>query len=319
MTDGNQVTIIGCGMMGPGIAACAALAGHTTVLQGRTEQRINQGVKAAHKSLAELLKGGLIDPEQVDRASGLLRGETNLEAAVNGSFLVIEAITENVADKQALFAKLDRLTAADVILTSNTSGLRITDIAGQVSRPERAATTHFWFPGHLVPLVEIVMSAHTSPKIAESLRALFLRWGKAILQAIIREATHIVQSGLASPEDIDTAIKMGMGIRFPVWGVLEHIDAVGLDLALSVQDQVLPGLYNSPEAAGFLKNLVGQGNLGYKTGKGFYNWQVKDMKALAAKTGKGFYNWQVKDMKALAAKRDRFIMKAVQIVRELNG
>jgi len=315
MTDGDQVTIIGCGMMGPGIAACAALAGHTTVLQGRTEQRINQGVEAAHKNLAELLKGGLIDPEQADTASGLLRGETNLEAAVNGSFLVIEAISENLADKQALFAKLDRLTAADVILTSNTSGLRITDIAGQVSRPERAATTHFWFPGHLVPLVEIVMSAHTSPKIAESLRALFLRWGKApvvvkkdlpgqlanrILQAIIREATHIVQSGLASPEDIDTAIKMGMGIRFPVWGVLEHIDAVGLDLALSVQDQVLPGLYNSPEAAGFLKNLVGQGNLGYKTGKGFYNWQVKDMKALAAK-------------------RDRFIMKAVQIVRELNG
>ncbi len=315
MADGNQVTIIGCGLMGPGIATCAALAGHTTVLQALSAERINRGVDAAHKNLAELHKGGLIDPEQVDTACGLLRGETNLEAAVNGSFIVIEAITENLADKQALFAKLDRLTAADVILTSNTSGLRITDIAGQVSRPERAATTHFWFPGHLVPLVEIVMSAHTSPKIAESLRALFLRWGKApvvvkkdlpgqlanrILQAIIREATHIVQSGLASPEDIDTAIKMGMGIRFPVWGALEHIDAVGLDLALSVQDQVLPGLYNSPEAAGFLKNLVGQGNLGYKTGKGFYNWQVKDMKALAAK-------------------RDRFIMKAVQIVRELNA
>ena len=315
MADGNQVTIIGCGLMGPGIATCAALAGHTTVLQALSAERINRGVDAAHKNLAELHKGGLIDPEQVDTACGLLRGETNLEAAVKGSFIVIEAITENLADKQALFAKLDRLTAADVILTSNTSGLRITDIAAQVSRPERAATTHFWFPGHLVPLVEIVMSAHTSPKIAESLRALFLRWGKApvvvkkdlpgqlanrILQAIIREATHIVQSGLASPEDIDTAIKMGMGIRFPVWGALEHIDAVGLDLALSVQDQVLPGLNNSTEAAGFLKNLVGQGNLGYKTGKGFYNWQVKDMEALAAK-------------------RDRFIMKAVQIVRELNA
>jgi 3-hydroxybutyryl-CoA dehydrogenase len=315
MADGNQVTIIGCGLMGPGIATCAALAGHTTVLQALSAERINRGVDAAHKNLAELHKGGLIDPEQVDTACGLLRGETNLEAALKGSFIVIEAITENLADKQALFAKLDRLTAADVILTSNTSGLRITDIAAQVSRPERAATTHFWFPGHLVPLVEIVMSAQTSPKIAASLRALFLRWGKApvvvkkdlpgqlanrILQAIIREATHIVQSGLASPEDIDTAIKMGMGIRFPVWGALEHIDAVGLDLALSVQDQVLPGLNNSTEAAGFLKNLVGQGNLGYKTGKGFYNWQVKDMKALAAK-------------------RDRFIMKAVQIVRELNG
>ena len=315
MTNANQVTIIGCGMMGPGIAACAALAGHPTVLQARSKERINQGVEAAHKNLVELQKGGLINPAQVDTACGLLRGETNLEAAVNGSFLIIEAISENLADKQALFSELDRLTAADVILTSNTSGLRITDIADQVNRPERTATTHFWFPGHLVPLVEIVMSAHTSPQIAESLRALFLDWGKApvvvkkdlpgqlanrILQAIIREATHIVQSGLASPEDIDTAIKMGMGIRFPVWGALEHIDAVGLDLALSVQDQVLPGLYNSSEPVEFLKGLVGEGNLGHKSGKGFYDWQVKDMKSLAAR-------------------RDRFIMKAVQILRELNG
>lgn len=315
MSHGNQVTIIGCGLMGPGIAASAALAGHTTVLQARSAETAHRGVDAVYHNLAELQKGGLIDSEQVETAAGLLRAEANLEAAVNGSFLVIEAISENLADKQALFTQLDRLTAADVILTSNTSGLRITDIAAHVSRPERAATTHFWFPGHLVPLVEIVMSAHTSPKIAESLRALFLRWGKApvvvkkdlpgqlanrILQAIIREATHIVESGLASPEDIDTAIKMGMGIRFPVWGALEHIDAVGLDLALSVQDQVLPGLYNSSEPVGFLKSLVAEGHLGHKTGKGFYDWQVKDMKALAAK-------------------RDRFIMKAVQIVRELNG
>lgn len=315
MTDGNQVTIVGCGMMGPGIATCAALAGHTTVLQARSAEGINRGIEAAHKNLAELQKGGLISPVQVNTASALLKGETNLETALNGSFLVIEAISENLADKQALFAELDRLAAADVILTSNTSGLRITDIAEPVSRPERTATTHFWFPGHLVPLVEIVMSRYTTSKIAESLRALFLRWGKApvvvkkdlpgqlanrILQAIIREATHMVQSGLASPEDIDTAIKMGMGIRFPVWGALEHIDAVGLDLALSVQDQVLPGLYNSPEPVDFLKNLVAEGDLGFKTGTGFYNWQVKDMKALAAK-------------------RDQFIMKAVQIVRELNA
>jgi 3-hydroxybutyryl-CoA dehydrogenase len=315
MTNQNQVTIIGCGLMGPGIATSAALAGHPTVLQARSAERISQGMDAAHKNLAELQSGGLIDPHQVETASGLLRGELDLETALNESFLVIEAINENLAAKQALFAQLDRLTADDVILTSNTSGLRITDIANQVRRPERTATTHFWFPGHLVPLVEIVMSEHTSPKIAESLRALLLGWGKApvvvkkdlpgqlanrILQAIIREATHIVQSGLASAEDIDTAIKMGMGIRFPIWGALEHIDAVGLVLALSVQDQVLPGLYNSPEPVDVLKNLVTEGNLGFKTGTGFYNWQIKDMKALAAK-------------------RDQFIMKAVQIVRALNA
>jgi len=315
MTNSNQITIIGCGLMGPGIAASAALAGHITVLQDLSEELSEQGVVAARKNLAELHQGGLINPEQMETASGLLKSQADLEAAVANSFLVIEAISENLAAKQALFSKLDRLTAPDVMLTSNTSGLRITDIACQVDKPERTATTHFWFPGHLVPLVEIVMSESTSPEVAESLRALLLGWGKApvvvkkdlpgqlanrILQAIIREATHIVQSGLASPEDIDTAIKMGMGIRFPVWGPLEHIDAVGLDLALSVQNQVLPGLYNAPEAVDFLKNLVGEKKMGFKTGKGFYDWQIKDMQALASK-------------------RDKFIMKAVRIIRELDN
>lgn len=315
MKNSNQITIIGCGLMGPGIAASAALAGHLTVLQDLSAELSEQGVVAARKNLSELHQGGLINAEQMKTAAGLLQSQAELEAAVADSFLIIEAISENLAAKQALFEQLDRLTPPDVILTSNTSGLRITDITRKVDRPERTATTHFWFPGHLVPLVEIVMSESTSLEIAESLKALLLKWGKApvivkkdlpgqlanrILQAIIREATHIVQSGLASPEDVDTAIKMGMGIRFPVWGPLEHIDAVGLDLALSVQDQVLPGLNNVPQAVDLLKRLVEEKQLGFKTGKGFYDWQIKDMSALAAK-------------------RDRFIMKAVRIIQELDN
>ncbi len=117
-----------------------------------------------------------------------------------------------------------------------------------------------------------------------------------IFQAVIREALNIVEMGLASPEDVDTAIKMGMGIRFPVWGPLEHIDAVGLDLALSVQRDVLPGLNNNPEPPRLLQQMVDSG-------------------ALGCKTGKGIYDWKAKDLGALTSRRDRFILEALRSLR----
>ena len=100
---------------------------------------------------------------------------------------------------------------------------------------------------------------------------------------MIREAGNIVETGLASPEDVDTDIKAGMGIRFPVWGPLEHIDAVGLDLCEQVQNTVLPELSSRREAGDLIKSLVKSGNLGYKTGKGIYDWSYKDMEALEKK------------------------------------
>ena len=158
------------------------------------------------------------------------------------------------------------------------------------------------------------MGEKTGEAVAVQVHKLLLSWNKApvivkkdlpgqlanrILQAVIREAINIVQMGLATPEDVDTAIKMGMGIRFPVWGPLEHIDAVGLDLALSVQRDVLPGLDNNPVPPRYLQELVEQECLGYKTGKGFYDWQVKDMQELATR-------------------RDRFIIEALRILKTVG-
>jgi 3-hydroxybutyryl-CoA dehydrogenase len=307
----NTVTIIGAGLMGPGIAACSTLGGHPTILVDRTTVLASSGVDKAKQNLTQLLDNQLIDQGQADSAQALLQPETDLQRSVADSFLVIEAVSENLALKQELFAILDQLTPPDVIITSNTSGLRITDIAKYANHPERMVTTHFWFPAHLVPLVEVVIGEKSNEAVATRLHRLLSSWNKApvivkkdlpgqlanrILQAVIREAINIVQMGLATPEDVDTAIKMGMGIRFPVWGPLEHIDAVGLDLALSVQRDVLVGLDNEPVPPRYLQELVEQECLGYKTGKGFYDWHVKDMQDLAAR-------------------RDHFIIEALRVLK----
>ena len=296
MAGKDQVTVVGAGMMGPGIATFAALAGHPVAIVYRSPASADRAIDAVRRNLSQLIDGKLIDRVRADRAQSIVRMESNLERGLQGSFWVIESINEDLAAKQDLFKLVDEMTDPAVMLTSNTSGLCITDIAAKVKHPGRTATTHFWFPGHLVPLVEIVMGQKTEKTIADRLKSILLDWGKApvivkkdlpgqlanrILQAVIREATYIVESGLATAEDVDTAIKMGMGMRLPAWGPLEHIDAVGLDLALSVQSRVLPALFNDPGPTRRLKDLVDHGNLGYKTGSGFYDWKIKDMDSLS--------------------------------------
>lgn len=310
----NTVTIIGAGLMGSGIAACSTLGGYPTILMDQKSELAFAGVNRAKQNLTQLLENQMIDQDQAGSAQELLHAETDLKRAVKDSFLIIEAVSENLSLKQELFKRLDHLTPPEVIITSNTSGLRITDIAKYATHPERMVTTHFWFPAHLVPLVEVVIGEKTDEAVAIQIHKLLKSWNKApvivkkdlpgqlanrILQAIIREAINIVQIGLATPEDVDTAIKMGMGIRFPVWGPLEHIDGVGLDLALSVQRDVLPSLDNNPVPPRYLQELVEQKCLGYKTGKGFYDWQVKDMQELATR-------------------RDRFIIEALRILKTIG-
>jgi 3-hydroxybutyryl-CoA dehydrogenase len=306
------VSVIGVGLMGPGIATCSALAGHPTVLVGRTKKKADDGILKATNNIKQLLENGLVTAKQAATARELLSTGVDIPLVCRTASLIIEAITENLEAKIELFKELDNHISENTIVTSSTSGLRINDIALGLTHAAKMALTHFWFPSHLVPLVEIVKGEKTEESVLAELSKVLFSWGKEpvvlrddlpgqlanrIQQAIIREAISIVESGVATPEDVDRAIKAGFGIRLPVWGPFEHIDAVGLDLALSVQRTVVPSLDNRTEPSDYLEHLVKNGFLGHKTGSGFYNWKNKNMKDLTSA-------------------RDQFIINTIRLLRK---
>jgi 3-hydroxybutyryl-CoA dehydrogenase len=290
----TEAVVIGTGAMGPGIAAALALAGARTTLVSRTADGAMRGVFTAQALVEQLRQHELADAAVAEAALTRLFGSDNALAVTAAAGLVIESIVEDMPLKQDLFRKLDEVAAPSTILASNTSGLSITEIAKATKRPGRVITTHFWNPPHLMPLVEVVMGRETEEATArrtmDTMRALgktpvLIRkdrpgqLGNRIQSALMREAMYIVQEGIATVEDVDLACRLGFGLRMPMWGPLQHVDAVGLDLVGAVQDYVLPDLYNEPRAPQILRDKLERGELGQKTGRGFYDSRTHDLEA----------------------------------------
>jgi 3-hydroxybutyryl-CoA dehydrogenase len=288
----SSASVIGTGMMGPGIAVTLALGGVRTAILSRTPAGAARGVEKARELLEILAGAGLTPAEEAGRAAALVSGSDAFDETIAASSLVVESGPENMAWKQELFARMDRLTPPDAALASNTSGLSITSIASQCAHPERVITTHFWNPPHLMPLVEIVKGEKTSDAITEAVRKLLLACGKTpvvvhkdrpgqlgnrLQMALVREAANIVAEGIADAEAVDTVVKNGFGLRMPAYGLLEHMDVAGTDLGLSVLEYVVPDLYNEPRAPEYLRSLVRDGKFGVRTGQGFYDWSAKSV------------------------------------------
>jgi 3-hydroxybutyryl-CoA dehydrogenase len=296
-TQFRNGAVIGTGMMGPGIAVSLALGGVRTTILSRTETGAAQGLASARRQLELLAANGLATQEQHLWALENLTSASESDAVIKGADIVVESAPERLDFKQDLFACLDEIARPETVLASNTSGISITAIAKRCARPERVLTTHFWNPPHLMPLVEIVKGEKTSADVAVAVRELLLNCGKVpvivkkdrpgqlgnrLQMALVREAAYIVQEGIADVEDVDLAAKLGFGLRLPVYGILEHQDAVGLDLGMSVVEYVARDLYNEPRAPEHMRQLVAGGNLGAKTGRGFYDWSKKDIAAVKA-------------------------------------
>lgn len=288
--DIHQVAVLGTGMMGPGIACVTALGGATTTIVGRNTDGAERGVKSAHRLLETLAEQGLVDPARARAAGAHIRSTSDLPSGVKDADVVIESVPEDLELKQQLFFELEQMVRPDTILTTNTSGLSVTQVASRCERPERVITTHFWNPPHLMPLVELVCGQHSSVEVAETVKQFLLRSGKVpvivkkdrpgqlgnrMQMALVREAVNIVQEGIASAEDVDLAARLGFGLRLPAYGVLEHQDIVGLQMAFSICDYVAEDLNNDPKAPELFREKIQAGEWGAAAGKGFHDWSKK--------------------------------------------
>ena len=310
-THFRTAAVIGTGMMGPGIAGSLALGGVRATILSRTEEGAAKGVETARAQLRILAENGLEELVNVRDAFDRLDGSCAFDRTVENVDLVIESAPENMDLKQKMFSHMDAVASRTAVLATNTSGLSITAIATRCRHPERVLTTHFWNPPHLMPLVEIVLGEKTSAQVAQNVRELLIACGKTpvvvkkdrpgqlgnrLQMALVREAAYIVGEGIADVEDVDLVAKNGFGLRMPAYGIFEHQDAVGLDMGLSIVDYVSKDLYNEPKAPNFYRAKVARGELG-------------------AKTGKGFYDWSKKSIEEVRARRDRFVMDVLRARR----
>ncbi len=282
-----SVAVIGAGLMGHGIAQIFALSGRRVCLNDLDEQMLVQAVENIRASLAVFVENGLILSEQIEPALAGITTTTSLEQAAGQADYVVEAVSENLQLKQSIFKNLDEICRPDAILTTNTSVMSITEIAARANNRSRIVGTHFWNPPHLIPLVEVVPGADTSPETVESAFNLLVDVGKypvrvkrdvpgfvgnRLQHALWREAVSIVDQGIAEPAEVDEVVKMGFGIRLPVLGPLENADLVGLDLTHAIHEYILKHLDASAEPAPILKRKIDQGHLGFKSGQGLQTW-----------------------------------------------
>jgi 3-hydroxybutyryl-CoA dehydrogenase len=281
----HTVAVLGAGTMGHGIAQVAAAAGMTVCLYDIDQPRVDAGLAKVGKNLQVGVDKGKIDAASRDATLAKITGSVDLERATTGVDLVIEAVPERLELKHDVLGRAARHAAPDAILGTNTSSLSIAAIAAKVPDPGRVIGTHFFNPVHLMKLLEIVVAETTEPSVVTRVRAFGARLGKECITikdspgfatsrlglVIGLEAIRMVEQGVGSPEDIDKAMTLGYG--FPM-GPLRLTDLVGLDVRLSIAEYLSVAL---PDGAHFrppqlLRQMVADGKLGKKSGRGFYEW-----------------------------------------------
>ena len=268
--------------MGHGVAQLFAQAGYSVVMFNRTTGSSARAMAGIEKGLDLFVEAGLLSPTAAGAALKRVEPTSDLTAAVITSDFIVEAVVDELPLKQRLFKEMDALAPPHVILASETSGLRISDIARETKHPERCITTHNYTPPPLMPVVEVVPGERTAPEVVECTCALLRRVGKEpvickeipghigsrFTNALRREAFHLVEQGYATPEAIDTVMR-SVGRLFPVMGILLLTDFSGVDMARNSQRNILPHLDHRPQPSSLIERMVEAGKLGIKTGEGF--------------------------------------------------
>jgi 3-hydroxybutyryl-CoA dehydrogenase len=279
----EKVGVVGCGLMGSGIAQIAAQAGCKVIVREVNEERLNKGLQSIEKSLGKFVEKGTLSATDRDATRSRLHGSTKLED-LKDCDLIVEAIIEQLPEKRELYTTLDKICGKQTIFASNTSSLSITEMAVLTARPDRFIGLHFFNPVPLMKLVEVIRTIATDPKVYEDAVAFATRVGKVpvrtsdrtgfivnrLLVPYLLDAVRVLEGGVASVEDIDNSMKLGCG--YPM-GPLTLLDFVGLDTTFYIAnimfDEFKEERFAPPP---LLKRMVLAGWNGRKAGRGFYDY-----------------------------------------------
>jgi 3-hydroxybutyryl-CoA dehydrogenase len=287
MAKPMNISVVGAGLMGHGIAQVFATAGHDVA--------IHDASAAVLSGVVERIRGNLRDLDQDIASADRVTPHEDIASAVRNADFVVEAALENLPLKQALFAQIEQAAPATAILASNTSVIPITAIMEKLKRRERAIGTHWWNPPFLVPLVEVIPTQWTDDATLAHTMALHRRIGKTpvhvkkdvpgfignrLQHALWREAISLVERGICDAETVDIVVKASFGRRLAVLGPMENVDQVGADLTLAIHQSVLSDLESRPGPSPLLESMVADGRLGMKSGEGFYRWTPEQQTAL---------------------------------------
>ena len=282
--EAQEVVVIGAGTMGHGIAHVALLAGFATTLVDVDPSALERGLAAIRRNIDTGVDKGKVSAQNRDAALARLRGSLELNAALRGASIVIEAVPEHLELKKRMFTDLDRDAPESALLGTNTSSLPVSEIAAATRHPERVVGLHFFNPVHVMDLLEVVRGHATSDAVVARALDLGRRLGKECILvkdtpgfatsrlgvALGLEAMRMLEDGVASAEDIDKA--MTLGYRHPV-GPLRLTDLVGLDVRLAIAEHLWTTLKrDSFRPPRILRDMVASGKLGKKSGEGFYRW-----------------------------------------------
>jgi 3-hydroxybutyryl-CoA dehydrogenase len=280
----KHALVLGGGTMGVGIIAMFLAGGWKVDVVSRSTSTRDGLPAACAKALAAM--------DKPTDTSGLSTFATLPEAGWSTIDIAVETVTEDLALKQKLFAEMERLARPDCALTSNSSSFPISSIGKDLKTQSRMMGLHFFMPASLIPLVEVVSSVHTDPKEAERVGAVMKALGKRPVQvrkdvigflgnriqgALMREALWLIEQGVASPEDIDATVRLSFGFRYAAAGPIVQKEHSGWDTTCAVAKIIWPDLTNADGPPPVLQKNVDEGRIGFKTGRGFFEWNDESM------------------------------------------
>ena len=294
----EKVLVVGTGTMGEGIAQTFAQNGFEVRLVARREEPLTRAMGQIKQNVEQFIEHGLIK-ESADKVVGRIEPmvTTDMNVALEGGVdYVVETIREVLEDKRALIASIQAVDP-DVVIGSNTGSMTVDSLAEGMPNPATIIGIHYFNPAHIIPLVEVHRGEQTSDAAYELTERMMKESGKKtalvrkelpgfivnrVMGAITRECAFILDEGICTPEDLNTAIKSSTGFRFACLGPMEVDDMIGLDICATVSGRVFPGLSNATEASKLVQEKVAQGDLGIKTGKGWYDYSGKTREEVLA-------------------------------------